>query len=120
MQRTCIFILAKPMSRQCSKASVGCLVGSSIRKVALCGALHCAAASLSLITWVAFVPQRPRAVHKWRLCKSCRFAYGQQTPVKIPQIWLRLGEAFRAATDPTIIRYKGLYISSRRICIRLT
>ena len=89
MQRTCIFILAKPMSRQCSKASVGCLVGSSIRKVALCGALHCAAASLSLITWVAFVPQRPRAVHKWRLCKSCRFAWSAdagQNPANLAQI----------------------------------
>lgn len=35
--------------------------------------------------------------------------YRYQTPVKIPQIQLKLGEAYREAADPTIITYKGLY-----------
>lgn len=35
--------------------------------------------------------------------------YRYQVPVKIPQIQLKLGEAYREAADPTIITYKGLY-----------
>lgn len=35
--------------------------------------------------------------------------YRYQAPVKIPQIQLKLSEAYREAADPTIVRYKGLY-----------
>lgn len=35
--------------------------------------------------------------------------YRYQIPVRIPQIQLKLGEAYREAADPTVILYKGEY-----------
>ena len=76
----------------------------------MCGGMvRGAALGLSVIGLVAGGPAQAAGGRMATYANPVDLPYRYQTPVKIPQIQLKLGEAYREAADPTVVPFKGLY-----------